>query len=397
MPPLLTEEETAIDPYTTLGLTSNATEQEVKKAFRRLSLKYHPDKDSSEKAQVKFRAISVAVEILSDSSKRAFIDRKVEVDRARKEKYELSDKKRKDLIDALRDREEAAKKAKVDEVKRRQQASAEEAVVEHTKKMLAEAQKRATAATSASRHSTQPKAQPTTPTSNGHSHADARPHISEEDLALLLTIPSSSSFTSSSQLKTTLESRYGRITRVDLRDPPEGEKKKKRKRRAVVDFAEGNWGGCWACMKDHAEGSVSGGREVEDGIKAMWLAGKEPAWVKWAEMQAENINVGNGNAHEPQSQPQNGKTTMADLLARHRKDQGGVQVEQRKEDVESTVLFKLRQMKRAKADAASVSSVPNEVESGGPRSDSQRELERRRLEEQIRREEEAEEMQGVTA
>ena len=44
MAPLLSEEESAVDPYLTLGVESGSTENEIKKAYRKLSLKYHPDK-----------------------------------------------------------------------------------------------------------------------------------------------------------------------------------------------------------------------------------------------------------------------------------------------------------------------------------------------------------------
>lgn len=44
MPPLLTEEEAAIDPYAVLQVEPAATEQEIRKSYRKLSLKYHPDR-----------------------------------------------------------------------------------------------------------------------------------------------------------------------------------------------------------------------------------------------------------------------------------------------------------------------------------------------------------------
>lgn len=46
MPPLLDDEESALDPYGILGLSSSATDKDIKKAYRQLSLKYHPDKVS---------------------------------------------------------------------------------------------------------------------------------------------------------------------------------------------------------------------------------------------------------------------------------------------------------------------------------------------------------------
>jgi len=49
--PLLTEEESALDPYRILSLEVGATDQEIKKAYRKASLKWHPDKNQSEEAR----------------------------------------------------------------------------------------------------------------------------------------------------------------------------------------------------------------------------------------------------------------------------------------------------------------------------------------------------------
>jgi DnaJ family protein C protein 17 len=49
--PLLTEEESALDPYRILSLELGATEQEIKKAYRKASLKWHPDKSSAPEAR----------------------------------------------------------------------------------------------------------------------------------------------------------------------------------------------------------------------------------------------------------------------------------------------------------------------------------------------------------
>ena len=60
--------------YEVLGVSSDASEQEIRKAYRSLSLKYHPDKNSDEDATKRFHEISTANDILSDPEKRSQYD-----------------------------------------------------------------------------------------------------------------------------------------------------------------------------------------------------------------------------------------------------------------------------------------------------------------------------------
>jgi molecular chaperone DnaJ len=64
------------DPYEVLGVSRDASEQEVKKAFRRLARELHPDVNAHDpQAEEKFKEAAEAYEILSDSDRRATYDR----------------------------------------------------------------------------------------------------------------------------------------------------------------------------------------------------------------------------------------------------------------------------------------------------------------------------------
>jgi DnaJ-class molecular chaperone len=63
------------DYYTSLGVSKNATEKEIKQAFRRLARKYHPDVNPGDKgAEARFKEINEANEVLSDPEKRKKYD-----------------------------------------------------------------------------------------------------------------------------------------------------------------------------------------------------------------------------------------------------------------------------------------------------------------------------------
>lgn len=63
------------DYYDILGISKNASEEDIKKAFRRLAMKYHPDRNPNDKiAEEKFKEAREAYEILSDKRRRAAYD-----------------------------------------------------------------------------------------------------------------------------------------------------------------------------------------------------------------------------------------------------------------------------------------------------------------------------------
>ena len=65
------------DFYDVLGIPRTATETDIKKAYRKLAVKWHPDKnpDNREEAEARFKEVAEAFEVLSDPEKKVAYDR----------------------------------------------------------------------------------------------------------------------------------------------------------------------------------------------------------------------------------------------------------------------------------------------------------------------------------
>jgi curved DNA-binding protein CbpA len=59
------------DCYSILGITHNADDDEIKRAYRRLALQYHPDRNKSTEAAAIFTVVQIAYDTLTDSGKDA--------------------------------------------------------------------------------------------------------------------------------------------------------------------------------------------------------------------------------------------------------------------------------------------------------------------------------------
>lgn len=62
------------DYYEVLGVKRNATEDELRRAFRKKAIYYHPDRNPGKEAEIKFRAVTEAYDILSDATRRKKYD-----------------------------------------------------------------------------------------------------------------------------------------------------------------------------------------------------------------------------------------------------------------------------------------------------------------------------------
>ena len=65
----------AKDYYALLGLPRNATDEQLKKAYRKMAMEFHPDRNGNPGADERFKEINEAYEVLSDAHKRAYYDR----------------------------------------------------------------------------------------------------------------------------------------------------------------------------------------------------------------------------------------------------------------------------------------------------------------------------------
>ncbi|GAA5996097.1 hypothetical protein JCM5350_008294 [Sporobolomyces pararoseus] len=105
-----------IDYYGLLGLEQTATLQEIKTAYRKKSLKVHPDRnpDNPEAARL-FHELRVAADLLSDPTQRASFDSLLNARNARKLRFSALDNKRKAMAQDLEQRERDFKKQKGEE------------------------------------------------------------------------------------------------------------------------------------------------------------------------------------------------------------------------------------------------------------------------------------------
>ncbi|GAA5881927.1 hypothetical protein JCM16303_003470 [Sporobolomyces ruberrimus] len=134
-----------IDYYGLLGVEQTATLQEIKTAYRKKSLKVHPDRnpDNPEAARL-FHELRVAADLLSDPTQRASFDSLLNARNARKLRFSALDNKRKAMAQDLEQRERDFKRQKGEEdVAARNKKSELERLKEEGRKMREAREKQA--------------------------------------------------------------------------------------------------------------------------------------------------------------------------------------------------------------------------------------------------------------
>eukprot|EP00218_Dolichomastix_sp_CCMP3274_P010855 CAMPEP_0170135058 /NCGR_PEP_ID=MMETSP0033_2-20121228/2287_1 /TAXON_ID=195969 /ORGANISM="Dolichomastix tenuilepis, Strain CCMP3274" /LENGTH=228 /DNA_ID=CAMNT_0010370651 /DNA_START=54 /DNA_END=737 /DNA_ORIENTATION=- len=108
--------------YETLGLERTATADEIKKAYRKIALKKHPDRrpeSEREAANAEFNVITSAYDLLCDESARKALDDLLEVRDKKRKRHEASDEQRKKMMADLEAREAAFERKQEDDVAKR--------------------------------------------------------------------------------------------------------------------------------------------------------------------------------------------------------------------------------------------------------------------------------------
>ncbi|KAF8328108.1 DnaJ domain-containing protein [Cantharellus anzutake] len=133
-----------LSAYDILGVAEDVSEGDLKRAYRRQSLKYHPDRhpDDPEAGQ-KFHELTTAYELLQDPVKRQALDESLRISKSRRARLASHDSKRKILQEELEAGERAAKKFRAGDVERAAAASEKLAKAkEESKRLLEERMKK---------------------------------------------------------------------------------------------------------------------------------------------------------------------------------------------------------------------------------------------------------------
>lgn len=279
------------NPYELLNLGIEASDQEIKTAYRKLSLKVHPDRNpNNPDAAQKFHELNQAYELLLDPLRRLALTSSVRAKEARKARFSKYDKKRRDLQDELEERERAFKKQKMDK------ASDERARAQENERIMEQGRKMREERIEAVRKQADQDAK--TATVGTSEDEDEVPPLGNLDTTVKVkySLSSHPSLTSADSLAALLE-QFGSIdsesTVLSLKPPKKAPTKPPKSGVALVPFRQIGDAFASVCASGRSDRGL-------DGIEISWAEGREPPILGWLKKQ------GKLDTRKAQSEPEKG-------------------------------------------------------------------------------------------
>ncbi|PPQ96762.1 hypothetical protein CVT26_010217 [Gymnopilus dilepis] len=284
-----------INPYELLDLKSEATDQEIRTAYRQRSLKVHPDRNpNNPDAARKFHELNQAYELLLDPLRRMALDAKLRVKQARVERFKSFDNKRKNMLNELEERERAFKKQRMDKAKEERDALAEtERIKEEGKRLReqkeAEMRRRMMGEEEARRREEEEDVPPAMGRDSFFSFGclcDTDKPLSQSDpldttVRIKYPLKSYPSLTTPSAISSFL-SRFGStdessiVLNLSLKSKENGKEKTKALKTATALVPFKQIGDAFAAV------CASGRKDLGlEGVKITWVGGKEPEILGW--------------------------------------------------------------------------------------------------------------------
>lgn len=259
--------------YEVVGVTSDATDAEIKKAFRQRSLKTHPDRNPNLKDAARlFHELTQAYELLLDPLRRMALDAKVRIQEARKQRYAGFDKKRKAMLEELEEAEQADKKAKSTEAAKRQKYAQEtDQIRDAGRRMVEERQAEL-----------QRQQQKETELAESAQEELDPPPLGEHDTTVRLRYPLAqySHLTTVDALHAFMTSTFGPVDKdgivLSIKPPKKAEHKPPKYATAAVRFGKIADAHAAVCASGRADRGL-------DHFDIKWVGGTEPAVWSWSE------------------------------------------------------------------------------------------------------------------
>ncbi|KAF9051567.1 DnaJ domain-containing protein [Panaeolus papilionaceus] len=271
-----TNEEEEQNPYELLGVKLEATDQEIKTAYRQRSLKVHPDRNpNNPDAARKFHELNQAYELLLDPLRRLALDAKQRVKQARAERYKNYDLKRRNMVEELEERERALKKARVNKQKEEKQEWEETERIKEAGRKLREEKERLT---HERLHGKKPAAAEQR-TESIEADDNAPPPLGDMDTTVKLKYPLKShpNLTTTTAISNLL-SRFGETDTESIVLSLKGSKKHPdappKNGTALVPFKQIASAFAAVCASGIEEQGL-------EGLEISWLGGSEPKIIAW--------------------------------------------------------------------------------------------------------------------